>query len=359
MLKIRNICFGFIFLLIVIINGCDNNATGNIAHEDINENNVKLSAYFCPKHDCEAAIIESINNAKKSVYCAFYDLNLEGLIATIEKKSNSADVKIIIDKDNYDGQIEGDGIKVANARNKMHNKFCVIDGNIVLTGSTNPTNNDAHKNNNNLIIINSDYIAENYEDEFNELWNGIYSSGNNVKYNKIYAPIGQIENYFCPEDCALENNEGLYRIIELIRNAESSVKIASFSFTHEELADELLKADIEGINVSVLMEARQRNVQGSQYARLNDFGLNIRVDGNKNNMHHKFIVIDDRIVITGSPNFTLSGFNRNDENMLIIFNEELALGFVKEFERLFGEGKLVWITSFYPLPAIEQVFPVL
>ena len=328
-------------MLFAIINGCNNNATGKVVNENIFENNVKISAYFCPKHDCEAVIIESIDNAKKSVHCAFYDINLEGLISEIAKKSHTADVKIIIDKDNYDEQIEGDGIKVANARNKMHNKFCVIDADTIITGSTNPTNNGVNKNNNNLVIINSDYIAENYEDEFYELWNGIYSSGNNVKYNKIHTPIGQIENYFCPEDCALENNGGLYRIIELIRNAESSVKIASFSFTHEGLADELLKADIKGVNVSVLMERKQRNVMGSQYQRVKDFGLNIRLDGNKYTMHHKFIIIDDKIVITGSPNFTLSGFNRNDENMLIIFNEELALGFVKEFDRLFGEGEVV------------------
>lgn len=341
MLKICNICFIFIFLLIILISGCDNNATGNVVRENINENNIKINAYFCPKHDCEAAIIESINNAEKSVHCAFYDLNLNDLISAIAKKSSSADVKVIIDTENYDGQIKGKGIKVAKTNAKMHNKFCVIDDNLVLTGSTNPTNNDANKNNNNLIIINSEYIAENYEAEFNELWGNIYSGGDTVKYNKIHTPIGQIENYFCPEDCALENNGGLYRIIELIRNAEKSVKIASFSFTHEGLADELLKADIEGIDVYVLMERRQRNVQNSQYARLKDFGLNIRVDGNKNNMHNKFIVIDGKIVITGSPNYSFSGFNRNDENMLIIFNEELALGFVKEFDRLFGEAVVI------------------
>ena len=332
----------FVLFFLLFLGGCDNALTGNIANSDeLYENNIKTQIYFCPKHDCEAAIIENINNAEKSAHCAFYDLDLKDLIDAIAKKSNSADVKVIIDAENYDGQIKGNGIKIAKTNAKMHNKFCVIDDNLVLTGSTNPTNNDAHKNNNNLVIMNSEYIAENYEDEFNELWNGIYSGGNNIKYNKIHTPIGQIENYFCPEDCALENNGGLYRIIGLIRNAESSVKIASFSFTHEEMADELLKADIEGINVSVLMERRQRNVQNSQYARLKDFGLNIKIDGNKNNMHHKFIVIDNKIVITGSPNFSFSGFNRNDENMLIIFNEQLALGFAGEFDRLFEEGEVV------------------
>ena len=58
-------------------------------------------------------------------------------------------------------------------------------------------------------------------------------------------------------------------------------------------------------------------------------------------MHHKFIVIDENIVITGSPNFSWSGFNINDENMLIIYSKELAFEYSNEFDRLFGEGEVV------------------
>ena len=265
-------------------------------------------------------------------------MDLKDLITAIAKKSHNADVKVVVDHGNYDGQIKGDGIKIAKSKQYMHNKFCVIDNNKVITGSMNPTDNGANLNNNNLIIINSNYLAENYEDEFQELWNGIYASGNNVKYNKINTNIGIIENYFCPEDC---NKETINKIIKLIKNAEKSVKVAIFSFTHEELADELLKSDIKGLDVQVLVERRQRNVQKSQYTRLKDFGIDIKVDGNKYNMHHKFIIIDDKIVVTGSPNYSFSGFNRNDENMLIIYNENLALKFVREFDSMFAEGEVV------------------
>ena len=331
-----------IFSFLLLINGCNNALTRNVVgSEELYESNIKTQVYFCPQDDCSSIIKKNINNAKNSVHCAFWDLDLKDLINTIAKKSQDVDVKIIIDNRNYDDQIKGDGVKVAKSSRYMHNKFCVIDNNQVITGSMNPTERGSKFNNNNLVIINSKYISENYEDEFNELWNNIYSSGDNVKYNKINTNIGIIENYFCPEDCKLEFQGGIYKIIDLIKNAEESVKVASFSFTHEELADELLKADINGINVSVLIERRQRNVQNSQYTRLKDFGVDIKVDGNKYNMHHKFIIIDNKIVVTGSPNYSFSGFNRNDENMLIIYNENLALRFVREFDRLFGEGEVV------------------
>jgi len=337
--KMKHIIFLF-FLGLLSIVGCSS-LTGNVSNQEkVYENDVKVQAYFCPQNDCDDVIKNAVDNADSSVHCAFWDLDLEDLIKTFGEKSYSADVKLVVDNRNYDGQIKGGGVKVAKSGSYMHNKFCVIDNNRVITGSMNPTNNGANLNNNNLIIIDSEYIASNYEDEFQELWDGVYASGDNIKFNEINTNVGVIENYFCPEDCK-SGNGGINKILNLVRNAEKSVKIASFSFTHEELGDELLKADIKGLDVEVLVERRQRNAQGSQYTRLKDFGVNIRVDGNKNNMHHKFIVIDDNIVVFGSPNFSLSGFNRNDENMLIIYNENLALGFVKEFDRLFGEGEKV------------------
>ena len=41
-------------------------------------------------------------------------------------------------------------------------------------------------------------------------------------------------------------------------------------------------------------------------------------------MHNKVIIIDDRIVVTGSYNFTYFAENRNDENVLIIHSPEIA-----------------------------------
>lgn len=331
-----------IFLFLLFLNGCNNILTGDvISSQELTENNIKTQVYFCPQDDCSSIIKNNIIDAKNSVHCAFYDLDLKDLIKEIGQKSYKADVKIVIDDGNYDGQIKGAGVRVAKSKQYMHNKFCIIDNNKVITGSMNPTERGSKFNNNNLLIINSNYIAKNYEDEFNELWNGVYASGDNVRYNKIDTNFGLIENYFCPEDCNLDFQGGIYKIIKLIKNAEESVKMASFSFTHEQLADELLKADIKGLEVKVLIERKQRNAQKSQYSRLKDFEIDIKVDGNKYNMHHKFIIIDNKIVITGSPNYSFSGFNRNDENMLIIYDERLALRFVREFDRLFEEGEII------------------
>jgi phospholipase D len=49
-------------------------------------------------------------------------------------------------------------------------------------------------------------------------------------------------------------------------------------------------------------------------------------------MHHKVFIIDKEAVVTGSYNPTKSGNTRNDENMLIIHDKEIANQFLEEFD---------------------------
>ena len=66
-------------------------------------------------------------------------------------------------------------------------------------------------------------------------------------------------------------------------------------------------------------------------------GLDVRLDGNTGKMHHKVIIIDESILITGSYNFSRNAETQNDENVLVIHNPELAARFLKEFERVYGK----------------------
>ena len=56
-------------------------------------------------------------------------------------------------------------------------------------------------------------------------------------------------------------------------------------------------------------------------------------------MHHKVIIIDDSTVILGSYNFTASADERNDENLLIIHDPEVAALFVEEFGRVYEQAR--------------------
>jgi phosphatidylserine/phosphatidylglycerophosphate/cardiolipin synthase-like enzyme len=57
-------------------------------------------------------------------------------------------------------------------------------------------------------------------------------------------------------------------------------------------------------------------------------------------LHHKFAVIDNRKVITGSFNWSPSAAHTNDETLLVIHSAQLAKHFTREMDRLWDTAEL-------------------
>ena len=323
----ETIVAAFIILTALILASCAKNALREAKYAP-NETDKNMEAHFCPREDCGSSLAEKIMSANSSVYCAFYDLNLDNVIKALAKRSNDIDVKLVMDESNYKEQAKGDGIKLDIERHLMHDKFCVIDDEIVTTGSFNPTFNDNMRNNNNIIIVYSKALAKNYGDEFNELWDGKFGSGNKVENPAIYVNGIKIENYFCPEDSCES------RIAPLIKGAKQSIYFMAFSFTSQKIADEIMKK--ENLEVRGIFDSQQTSNSYSQYKRMKDFKVNVKKDSNKYKMHHKVFIIDNETVVTGSTNPTYSGFESNDENIIIIHDANFTKKFMEEFDLLWN-----------------------
>lgn len=56
-------------------------------------------------------------------------------------------------------------------------------------------------------------------------------------------------------------------------------------------------------------------------------------------MHHKVFIIDEEIVIFGSYNFSASAEKKNDENVMVIFDQDFAAQFMAEFWRVYDKAK--------------------
>ena len=313
-------------IFIVAISGDFESIVGNIALNKpiiIEETNLPPEVYFCPQDNCEQILLELTDSSKNTVHCALYDLDLDNIINKLGEKN----ALLVVDQDNIEKVQNLNYVTNLGQRQLTHNKFCIINNEIVFTGSMNPTFNDAYKNNNNMLILYSKYIAENYEEEFQELRNQQFGSGSNVKYPVVILNGKRIENYFCPEDSCKDH------IIEVLGKAEKSIYFMTFSFTHDEIGNALLKKDKEGIEIKGIFE-KQQNSQYSQYEKLSN--LNVKWDNNKYKVHHKVFIVDEKIVIAGSMNPTISGDERNDENILIIYDEGMAKKFIGEFEKIWG-----------------------
>ena len=322
------IVFALFFLLaIILLMGCEPQITGKAAEQIPHEKTKNPEVHFCPREDCSKALEKNIKSANFSVHCALYDIDLKSIISSLAKKSKTIDVKLVMDISNYEGQVKGEAVKMNNGeRQLMHNKFCVIDDKVVVTGSFNPTDNDNNYNNNNIIVVYSSVLAKNYEDEFDELWNGEFGNGKNVQHPILYVNNIRIENYFCPEDKCSS------KIIGLIKNAKRSIYFMSFSFTNNDIADALiLKNDLDTRGI---LDSQQASNKFSQFKRLQEFGIDVKKDTNKYKMHHKVFIIDNETVATGSFNPTASADIKNDENLLIVHDKKIANAFLGEFDSL-------------------------
>jgi phosphatidylserine/phosphatidylglycerophosphate/cardiolipin synthase-like enzyme len=287
-----------------------------------------------------------IGRSKKSFHGAFYEVSDPRIVrALVAARTRGVTVSLVTESDrarkkrSVDERLSaaGVGIVIDNRRGLMHNKFAVIDGEYVWTGSYNPTFNGAEKNNNNAILVRSRLLAEIYQRKFTAMF-GEHMFGGRRKAgpfaeltNRYYVRIEgtDVNAYFSPED----NVERI--ILKRLSKAKNSIHFMAYSFTSDRIGEMMIAMFRRGVQVYGIFERRGSGDAHSEYHKMKLEGLHIKLDRNRGLMHHKVIVIDGRRVITGSYNFSRNARVSNDENVLIVDNKEIAAAYLAEFNRLF------------------------
>jgi phosphatidylserine/phosphatidylglycerophosphate/cardiolipin synthase-like enzyme len=293
----------------------------------------------------DVSIANDIDQARLSVDIAAYSLNLWSIQdALIHAHQRGVAVRVVMESDNMGNrevqQIQDAGIQVVGDQHEglMHDKFIVIDQTVVWTGSMNFTAGGTYRDNNNLLRIDSSKAAEDYTGKFNEMFtDNLFGPDATVKptYPKLSMDGTPIEILFSP------NGGAAARILELIQNAQSSINFMAYSFTSNDIGDAIIARSQAGVSVEGVMDDGQvKSNEGTEYDPFQQAGLDVRLDGNETGlMHHKVIIIDRQIVITGSYNFTASAEESNDENIVVIFSTVVAEKYMDEFQRVFGQAQ--------------------
>lgn len=126
-----------------------------------------------------------------------------------------------------------------------------------------------------------------------------------------------------------------------VDKAQKDILVACFTFTDSGIVRALTEAAGRGVKVAVKYDARQAEFEGMRKAldRLKQGGVScepVVMPGEQANMHHKFAVIDEDRVLTGSFNFTSSASRVNYENMVLIRSRPIARAFSREFASIKG-----------------------
>ena len=127
-------------------------------------------------------------------------------------------------------------------------------------------------------------------------------------------------------------------ILDTIREATQNLDVCVFTISDDTISDALKAAFDRGIEVRILTDNLKVSDEGSDIEYLYNSGIDIRIDRSENHMHHKFMVADGLVTITGSYNWTRSAEKYNQENVIWINDEQFSSSFLSEFETLWSNS---------------------
>lgn len=142
-------------------------------------------------------------------------------------------------------------------------------------------------------------------------------------------------------DVAFSPKQGATKlIINTIKNSEKSIFVAAYSFTSKPIADALVEAYQNGIDVKIVLDKSQRTAKYSAFLEVKNLGIPIRINSKYAIMHNKFMIVDGKILQTGSFNYSQAAENNNAENVLIISdNTKVVKQYTQKWLELWNEAQ--------------------
>ena len=128
-------------------------------------------------------------------------------------------------------------------------------------------------------------------------------------------------------------------VIDNINDAKKKIKMMVFWFTWKPIARSLIKAANRGLEVSVILDSRSSEIKQKDVNLENEIlvpkllkenNIDTRIYSGEL-LHHKIILIDDDVVLTGTCNFFNASLNRHEEHYMKITSKGLHNQFLQRY----------------------------
>ncbi|MEL6676133.1 MAG: phospholipase D-like domain-containing protein [Bacteroidota bacterium] len=169
------------------------------------------------------------------------------------------------------------------------------------------------------------------DDEDRRILQWLYEANKLLARGEAKEVRGENQVYFSPGDACLET------IKLMVRQARFSLDICVFTISDDRITREILNRAQQGLTVRILTDNEKLHDKGSDIDRMAAAGISVRIDATHHHMHHKFALVDDRYILTGSYNWTRSAAEYNEENLLVSDDANTIRQFQKKFDELWAE----------------------
>ncbi len=303
--------------------------------------------------DLEAAIVGFIDQARESLDVAVQEIESRPIAeALIRARQRRLRVRLVLEQDYLRASrppadpfaVGGEDEENRNLFAAMlradidaradynpdifHQKFIIRDSGAptraLLTGSTNftPTGTGSHgsrKNLNHLVIVHDQWVCNEYDTEFAEIWQGTFGK---VRSRHDPSPRNNSVAGVCVRALFAPDHAPEMEIMKQILKARHRIDFAIFTFSQSSGIDDALVAMAKsGVAVRGIFDAGQGNRDWAATRMVADGGGEAWLASRRNGLgklHHKLMVIDGEVTIAGSFNYTDPANRLNDENILVI-----------------------------------------
>lgn len=130
------------------------------------------------------------------------------------------------------------------------------------------------------------------------------------------------------------------QIIGILNTAKYSIRVAMYNFNDDRIFETICRKAEQGVEVEILLDSKSEQneiILQSSHILAKTGGsvfLYYNINGNFSIMHNKFCLVDDRILLTGSYNWTNNAANHSNENIVVIEDFLVAFEYTKKFNQL-------------------------
>jgi phosphatidylserine/phosphatidylglycerophosphate/cardiolipin synthase-like enzyme len=362
----------------------------------------EFSTFFSPEDDLIQVVLNVLNKANRSIDIAIYSFDSKKVRSMLEQKlEQGVKLRLIIRPSTVKRALEfveslkERGAEVRYLTKTNHHKFLIVDQKWLLSSSGNFSDSKraASYDENMIVCLDCyDYLAP-YREEFEFLYRhatdlhlkmapdgpepslrSMYSFDTAFMTSQNFTPYYKKRSkrfHFHTTSEKLGAVES--RLIDIIDNAQSSLLVATGHLRSWNLYKALRRAALRGVKVDLLLDSQEyvstqkekylvekvkecKKTQSDSYCRSRGLyygrkamkaGINVYIKYYSfiwdfiisPQMHHKYMIVDDQTLYTGSYNWSANAEFNSFENVTVIDDYATISSFKDNFDKILQYGR--------------------
>jgi len=135
-----------------------------------------------------------------------------------------------------------------------------------------------------------------------------------------------------------DGQQGIFaKFLQYLSSPVKSIDICVFTITDDRISGVVEELFRSGLKVRVITDNDTSAQLGSDIDKFRQVGIAVKMDTSPFHMHHKFAILDGKVLVNGSFNWTRQASQENAENVMITSHPKSVAAFKTQFEKMWND----------------------